>query len=200
MLQNATIVGMILGGIVLLLWFKPVAHTTEYTATTTATSTVAAPEQQYPEEWLEEAEAAKQAVIEKKKLEQRQAELETSIADLQAELDKVEKELGVYWRDPANVKRLIRETFPEEPDKALAIAMCESGLKPHAFNPHNRDGSTDGGLWQINSVHDARLKELGLDKYDPEDATTFARMLYDERGSFRDWVCYTKRMHVAYLR
>jgi len=45
-------------------------------------------------------------------------------------------------------------------------------------------------LWQINSTHDKKLKELGLDKYNPEDATKFARMLYEERG-FKDWVCYT---------
>lgn len=71
------------------------------------------------------------------------------------------------------------------------MADCESGLKPTAYNPTNKDGSTDGGLWQINSSHDKRLKELGLNKYDPEDATKFARMLYDNRG-FNDWVCYTK--------
>jgi hypothetical protein len=80
--------------------------------------------------------------------------------------------------------------FPEDPHTAIAVARCESGLLPHAYNPRNTNGSTDGGLWQINSVHDKRLQQLGLDKYDPEDATKFARMLYDERG-WRDWVCYT---------
>lgn len=99
-----------------------------------------------------------------------------------------------------NVKRLIRSAFPEEPAKAVAIAYCESGLKPNAYNPHNDNGSTDGGLWQINSVHDSRLNALGLDKYDPEDATKFARMLYEERGGFQDWVCYTKGMHLAHMR
>jgi hypothetical protein len=85
---------------------------------------------------------------------------------------------------------LIKETFPEDPHIAVAVARCESGLKPTAHNPHNRDGSVDGGLWQINSVHDKKLKELGLDKYNPEDATKFARMLYDER-EWQDWVCFT---------
>lgn len=99
------------------------------------------------------------------------------------------------------MKRLIRATFPEEPAKAVAIAYCESRLKPTAYNPSNRDGSTDGGLWQINSVHDERLKALGLDKYDPEDATKYARMLYEENGyTFRDWVCYTRNMHLAFMR
>jgi len=74
----------------------------------------------------------------------------------------------------------------------VAVAHCESGLNPKAHNPHNRDGSVDGGLWQINSVHDKRLKQLGLDKFDPEDATKYARMLYEERG-WNDWVCYTHK-------
>ncbi len=88
---------------------------------------------------------------------------------------------------------LIREWFPEETHTAVAIAKCESGLRPNAVNNKNTNGSTDGGLWQINSVHDHRLKQLGLDKFNPEDATKFARMLYEERG-WKDWVCLK---HVA---
>lgn len=98
------------------------------------------------------------------------------------------------------MKALIRETFPDDPATAVAIAYCESGLKATAYNPTNTNGTTDGGLWQINSVHDQRLRQLGLDKYNPEDATVFARMLYDERGGWGDWMCYTTRMHLAYLR
>lgn len=88
------------------------------------------------------------------------------------------------------MKALIRRTFPEDPRTAVAVATCESGLKPGAHNPHNQDGTTDGGLWQINSVHDDELKRLGLNKYNPEDATKYARMLYENRG-WHDWVCYT---------
>lgn len=78
---------------------------------------------------------------------------------------------------------------------ALAIAKCESGLNPDAYNNKNANGTTDGGLFQINSTHDARLRELGLDKYDPEDNVTFARILYEENG-WSPWVC---RKHVAML-
>ena len=94
------------------------------------------------------------------------------------------------------MKALIRETFPEDPNTAVAIATCESGLKPHAYNPTNNNGSTDGGLWQINSVHDKTLEQMGLDKYDPEDATVFARHLYEANGGWQDWVCYTHKMIV----
>lgn len=164
-------------------------------------------------DWASDEDAVKAAqdVIRKKELEAELAELNSDFLNFSKEFNeekaryaeekkRIEKELGTFWRDPANVKALIRQTFPEDAAKAIAIAHCESGLRPNAYNPDNNNGSTDGGLWQINSVHDSRLQELGLDKWDPEDATKFARMLYDERGGWQDWVCYTKRMHVAYLR
>lgn len=83
----------------------------------------------------------------------------------------------------------------------VKIAECESRLSPLAHNPHNRDGTTDGGLMQINSVHSPRLEALGLDKYDPEDAVYFARILYDESkartgSGVLPWVCAWK--HLAY--
>ena len=73
----------------------------------------------------------------------------------------------------------------------MAIAKCESGLKAEAYNPNNSNGTTDGGLWQINDVHNGTLQTLGLDKYNPEDATEFARLLYDQRGGWGDWVCFS---------
>lgn len=86
------------------------------------------------------------------------------------------------------------ETFPEQPMTALAIVKCESNFNVKAHNPHNKDGTTDGGLWQLNDVHNQELARLGLDKYNPVDATKYARILYDRRGNFNDWVCYTKGM------
>lgn len=94
------------------------------------------------------------------------------------------------------MKALIRKTFPEDPHTAVAVAECESGLKATAYNPKNNDGSTDGGLWQVNSTHDKRLGELGLNKYDPEDATKFARILYEENG-WSPWVCAWKHLGIA---
>ena len=88
---------------------------------------------------------------------------------------------------------LIKETFPEDPHTALAIARCESGLNPEAYNPNNSNGSVDRGVFQLNSVHDERVESLGLDVWNVEDNIAFARMLYDESG-FRPWVCYTHGM------
>ena len=83
---------------------------------------------------------------------------------------------------------LIKETFPEDAHNALAIASCESGLNPYVRSKPNKDGTRDGGLFQLNDTHNARMEELGLDKYDPEDNATFARILYEEQG-WRPWTC-----------
>lgn len=125
--------------------------------------------------------------------EQAELEIKTKVRDQYlAEIEKInieeKKKLDSYWRSKSHIVQLIREYFPDDYERALAVAKCESGLNPKAVNNKNKNGTTDGGLWQINDVHDARLEELGLDKYHPEDATKFARMLYEENG-WRDWVC-----------
>lgn len=82
------------------------------------------------------------------------------------------------------IEDLIRDTFPEDPDRALAIAKCESNLNPNALSKTH-----DGGVFQIHvPVHQERLTELGLDIWDPEDNVKFARILYEERG-WKPWVC-----------
>lgn len=152
-------------------------------------------EPQYPQEWLDEAEKAKQEVLRNKELEQELETVESEIEALEERKETLMRDLGTYWREEGSIKRLIKETFPEDPRTAIAIAECESGLNPQAYNPNNADGTTDGGLWQINDVHNDRLRELGLDKYDPEDATAYARMLYEESG-WQPWICFTHKMIV----
>ena len=131
------------------------------------------------------------ASAETQMLESIELEVRTAYGkELDAKELELKKRQTSYWRDTANVKKLIRETFPEDPLVAVAVATCESGLNPKAYNPTNSNGSVDGGLWQINSVHDKQLQAMGLDKFNPEHATQFARMLYEKNG-WNDWVCYT---------
>lgn len=87
---------------------------------------------------------------------------------------------------------LIRKYFPEDTHRAVEVAKCESGLNPDATNTKNKNGTIDGGLFQLNSSHDKRMEALGLDKYDPEDNVRFARLLYDEQG-WKPWVCAGSR-------
>lgn len=79
---------------------------------------------------------------------------------------------------------------------AIKIAECESSLKVDAFNPSNRDGSNDSGVFQINSVHHTTTQSLGLDvKGSMYDNIEYAMMLMKENGT-RDWYssqhCWSK--------
>lgn len=89
------------------------------------------------------------------------------------------------------IEEKIRDTFPEDPETALAIAHCESALNPSAINNRNKNGSVDKGLYQINSVHDKRVRELELDLFDTDDNLKIARLLYEEHG-WKPWVCSKK--------
>lgn len=83
------------------------------------------------------------------------------------------------------IKALIRATFPEESERALRVAWCESEYDPGAYNPTN--GSHDGGVFQVSKkYHGAELKARGLDRFDVADNVAFARILYDRRG-WQDW-------------
>jgi len=80
----------------------------------------------------------------------------------------------------------IRQAFLDAPIM-LEVARCESQYKITAHNTKlNKDGTTDGGIFQLNSVHDQELAALGLNKFDPEDNIKFARILYDRSG-LRPW-------------
>ncbi|MDR6352513.1 soluble lytic murein transglycosylase-like protein [Pantoea sp. SORGH_AS 659] len=59
--------------------------------------------------------------------------------------------------------KLASHTYGIETRLLKAIAMVESNLDPTARNT-NKNGTTDIGLMQINSMHLPRLKKLGVSK------------------------------------
>ncbi|MGW0863022.1 helix-turn-helix domain-containing protein [Streptomyces sp. NPDC002611] len=84
------------------------------------------------------------------------------------------------------VRQRVREVFPEAPDKAVAIADCQSFLDPLHILP-NTNGTRNWGLFQIS---DARLRELGgtpRQALDPEWNIQAARRLWSEDRDFGDW-------------
>lgn len=71
-----------------------------------------------------------------------------------------------------------------------SIIMAESGGDPGAVNPYNSNGTIDRGLWQINSIHEGRLK--GGSWFDPADSTRMAREIYADAGnSWQPWSTYS---------
>lgn len=93
------------------------------------------------------------------------------------------------YLEAQSIEDKIRATFPENPDLAVKIAQCESGMNPKAFNGNNSNGSTDSGIMQINSVHGVSKQML----MDVDINLAVARVIYERAGnSFSPWVCSRK--------
>ena len=101
---------------------------------------------------------------------------------------------------PERIKQEIRDTFPEAPELAVAIAKCESGLVADIQSRHvlsyGREQSF--GLMQIQAKvwHNDAIS-LGYHNYktDVIDNLKMARYIYEQAGNrFTPWTCYTKKM------
>lgn len=76
----------------------------------------------------------------------------------------------------------ITEVFGEEAPNAFNILYCENrGLRPDAIN-HNRNGSIDEGIFQINSIHGQS------DMLNWKKNIDFAYKLF-KRGGWSQWSC-----------
>lgn len=78
--------------------------------------------------------------------------------------------------------------FPQnEIVTAVAVALAESSGNPAAVN-HNTDGSTDSGLWQINSIH----TDLSGNPFDPSTNAKMAFTIWQRAGGkWTPWSAYT---------
>ena len=87
----------------------------------------------------------------------------------------------------AELDKMIRDAFPESPDKAVAVAKCESSLNPNAAG----DSGDSIGLMQIRwPSHYEKLSAVGISKSDLRDPATnliAARMVFDESLSYGRW-------------
>jgi hypothetical protein len=88
--------------------------------------------------------------------------------------------------------------FPDrELVTAVAVAWAESGFNERAVNRGNRDGSTDYGAWQINSVHAAIL--AGGDPLVLADNARMARAVWAKQG-WTAWSVYKPSDPIGYAR
>ena len=108
----------------------------------------------------EEAIKAAQDVIQRKEWTKELEGLKAEDVLREAEMESLEKRLGLYWKSRQNVINHIRSTFPEEPNTAVAVAGWESGgYNPRAYNPewHYRNGvkvcQGSYGIMQVACVH-----------------------------------------------
>ena len=80
---------------------------------------------------------------------------------------------------------------------AVAVALAESGGRRRATN-HNSNGSTDYGLWQINSVHTANGFEPGK-AFDPEYNARWAWKVSSAGTDWSPWVAYTSGAYEEHM-
>lgn len=86
----------------------------------------------------------------------------------------------------ARVEERIAQVFPEEPQRAVAVARCLSRLDPLWVLP-NINGTNNWGVFQI---YDRTLEELGatpLEAFDPEKNIQLARRLWERTRDFSEW-------------
>lgn len=112
---------------------------------------------------------------------------------------EVQIEVIIDWT-PERIKKEIRDTFPEQPELAIKIAQCESGLVPNIQSHHKQSYGRERSF-SIFQVHEPDWGDdairLGLNdwKTDPAENIKLARYIYEKAGNkFTPWSCYTKKM------
>lgn len=81
---------------------------------------------------------------------------------------------------------------PAQIPTMVAIALAESSGNTDAVH-HNMNGTTDEGIWQINSVH----KFTG-NLFDPKVNAAAARTVFNQQG-FQAWSTYNSGAYTRYL-
>jgi len=81
---------------------------------------------------------------------------------------------------------------PAAAPMAAAIALAESGGNPNAVNTANSNGTTDRGLWQINSVHGAQST------FDLAANTRAAIAISNNGANWRPWTTYNTGAYRKY--
>lgn len=89
-------------------------------------------------------------------------------------------------------------------NKAVAIALAESGGNPNAHNDKGKDDSY--GLWQINmlgSLGPDRRKRYKIaantDLFKPEENARVAYAIYKDNGGFKPWTTFTSGRFQAFM-
>ncbi len=90
---------------------------------------------------------------------------------------------------PLTIKEKVARVFHDDP-RMIDVIKCESNFRQFDSKGKTlRSPTSDIGVVQLNQVHWARAKKLGLDIWNSvDDNLKMGRIVYDEQG-IEAWVC-----------
>jgi peptidoglycan hydrolase-like protein with peptidoglycan-binding domain len=112
----------------------------------------------------------------------------TAIVDEQVKRALYADSINAPFWPRAEVKRSLREAFPEDPAGAVQLATCLSQLDPYWIT-NALDGSRRWGLFQFS---DRELIAFGVESRVALDLpwnVRAARSVWSRTGDFRHWKC-----------
>jgi hypothetical protein len=104
---------------------------------------------------------------------------------------------------PTGIERLIRNTFPEDAETALAIARNEGGLQVEIQSQYRKNGVREPSFCTF-QIHEPSWMKLakshgyGDYKTNVESCVKMARIVYDTSG-WKPWTTYTSGSYKQYL-
>ncbi len=120
-------------------------------------------------------------------VEERKQELTSPLVELPEFLKRLESEQKEKKRDWSEVAKLIIDGFKdlgkERTLEALKVAYCESKWEEWVIHINN-NGSWDGGVFQLNSIHNLPTEKV----FNAEDNIKEAKRIVEEQG-WKAWVC-----------
>ena len=95
---------------------------------------------------------------------------------------------------PDSIKTKIKAAFPDNWQMMYAIGMGESGLNPNTPPNPNPNGTTDTGIFRINSCHGYSQAYLE----DVDNNIKVAKEIYAKQG-YNGWVAYRNGSYQKFL-
>lgn len=117
---------------------------------------------------------------------------------------EVRIEARINWT-PERIEKEIRDTFPEDADRAVAIVMSEGGLVTEKQSQIVKDGIQEPSFcaFQIHKPSwDIKAKKLGYGDYktNVQHCVKMARYIYDSAGGkWTDWSAYNNGSYKKYM-
>jgi len=105
---------------------------------------------------------------------------------------KIESELEIYPKEEPMKEWVLKTVYEAglNPEEIDCLIENESGWNDYAYNVNWHNGTTDMGLWMINSIHKGTIDVR--DRLDYKKATYWAIDKIKRDGNYNAWYGYSK--------